>query len=332
MPTNHKHSVAKKYYGLIIGISMLALAGVAVMPWLGEVGLANPKTANISGLWLNFLGEFHFLFLHLPIGATVLVLSMEVIGLIFRGKYKPDTALALGFAASSSVIAAICGYFLYLTGEYEGPLVEEHKRDGILFTVMVILTFLVKYSYDLKLIPWFKPIYIICLIATGAILISAGHHGGEMTHGSPMRSLPSKVIEKREARGSKEVISDVIIYTHIVHPILDNKCISCHGPDKAKGGLRMDSIEAMFEGGDEEECLVPGNLEASFMITSIMLPIDDDCHMPPENKKQITDDELKILKWWIDIGAPKDVKLSDVDVPEAIDTLIATLLSSGRGK
>ena len=84
-------------------------------------------------------------------------------------------------------------------------------------------------------------------------------------------------------------------------------------------------MAAMFEGGDEEECLVAGDVEASFMITSILLPKDDDYHMPPKSKPQITPEELSILKWWIEMGAPEDKKLSEVKVPEEIAIAIASL-------
>ena len=314
-------------YWVVVGICLLTAVLIAVMPWIGEVGSADPKTANSAGLWMNFFGKLHPLMLHLPIGATVLVLTMESLRLLSFGKYKPQTTLALAFAAGTSVVAVVFGYFLYLTGKYEGPLLEEHKRDGIIFTVMAILTFLIKYSYDVKQFNWLKPSYLVALIATGGMLISAGHHGGEMTHGDPLNALPSMILAKREAEVNKPVVTDPVIYVDIVHTILDNKCISCHGPDKEKGGLRMDSMKAMFEGGEEEECLVAGDVEASFMITSILLPEDDDYHMPPKSKPQITPEELKVLKWWVEIGAPENTRLSEVEVPEEITTAIASLMT-----
>ncbi|MGJ8658004.1 MAG: c-type cytochrome domain-containing protein [Akkermansiaceae bacterium] len=325
-----------KWYGIVVGICILTAVAVAVMPWIGEVGAADPKTADSMGLWMNFFGKLHPLMLHLPIGATVLVLTMEGVGVISFGKYQPKTTLALAFAAGTSVIAVVFGYFLYLTGKFEGPLVEEHKRDGVIFTVLVIITFLVKYSHDVKKLSCLKLSYLLALFATGGVLISAGHHGGEMTHGDPLNALPSKILDKRaedasklsarrEAEGNVDGVIDPVIYADIVHTILDNKCISCHGPDKDKGSLRMDSLEAMFDGGDEEECLVAGDVEGSFMITSIMLPKDDDYHMPPESKPQITAEELKVLKWWIEMGAPEKTKLSEVEVSDDILAAIASL-------
>jgi len=227
--------------------------------------------------------------------------------------------LALAFAAASSVFATLFGYFLYLTGDYTGELMDEHKRDGIIFTVLLILTFIVRYSLQHREDIWIKNSYPVLLILSGGMMMSAGHHGGEMTHGDLFKDLPSKVQAGRDAQSL-----DPVIYAEIVHPIIEEKCVSCHGPDKDKGGLRMDSIEHMLSGGDTEDCLVKSDLEASYMITSMELPLDDEYRMPPKDKPQITEDELKVLKWWIEIGAPETEKLSEVEVSEEMLQSIKT--------
>jgi len=314
-----------KWYGFVFAICILAAAAIAIMPWLGTVGVASPKTAGAAGLWMNFLGQYHFLVLHLPIGATVLVLCMEGLGLF--GKYKPNTTLALAFAAGTSIFAVVFGYFLYLTGEYNVEKLADHKDDGVIFTVIIILTFLIKYSYDVKKFTWLKPTYLVALLATAVMMYNAGHEGGELTHGDPLNAFPSKIKAEQDAKAIADavVVTDPVIYKNIVHNILENKCISCHGPDKDKGDLRLDSLEAMFKGGAEEEALVAHDIEASYMITTIMLPIEEDEHMPPKAKPQITPEELKILKWWIAMGAPENTKLSEVEVSEEITLAIATL-------
>ena len=320
------HPMQKKLYipSLIFGV--IAIIGIIIMPWMGEVGMANPKTADTLGLWVNFLGKFHPLFLHLPIGAVMLVFVMQGAKLLSLGKYKPNTTMALFFAAATSLFAVVFGYCLYLTGAFEGDLIEEHKRDGIIFTVLVIIAFLVKYTADLKPAnPFFSPLYGILLLATGAVMMSAGHHGGKITHGDPLDALPSKILDQREAETNKPVDADPLVYSGIVHNILEEKCISCHGKKKKKSGLRLDSYAYMLEGGEEEECLVPGDLEKSALISYLHLPMEDDLHMPPEGKTQLTKEEILILEWWVKIGAPEKSRLSEVEVTPAIQTALATL-------
>ncbi len=52
-------------------------------------------------------------------------------------------------------------------------------------------------------------------------------------------------------------------FTSKVKPLMDSRCVSCHGPDKQKGGLRMDSRAALLKGGDTGPALVPGKPAAS---------------------------------------------------------------------
>jgi uncharacterized membrane protein/mono/diheme cytochrome c family protein len=315
---------SKKCLTAVILLGLIAIAGIAIMPWLGEIGMASEKATTTEGKWLGFLGEFHPVFLHLPIGAFSLVLLMEICRIFTFGKYKPQTTLALAFASGTAVFAAIFGYFLYLSGEFNGDLIEEHKRDGIIFTIVLIVTYLAKYAADVM--PrkgLLKPIYGIGVIATTGAMISAGHHGGEITHGDPLKKAPW--IEKEEEVLSNKDIADPIVYTQIVHPILEQKCISCHGEKKQKSGLRMDSHAALLEGGDEEEALIPGNLEDSMMIAYLHLPLGDDLRMPPEGKTQLTPEEVQILEWWVKSGASETVRKSELEVTPVIAKALNTL-------
>lgn len=317
------NSLQKKFFIPVVILSGIAILIVAILPFLGEVGMASESATTTIGKWVGFLGEFHPLFLHLPIGAVMLVIVMEVIRLITMGKYSPPTTLGLCFASATGVFAMVFGYCLYLTGDFSGELIEEHKRDGIIFTILLIATFLVKYASDIGFIGKFaNPSYILGLFLTTAMMMSAGHHGGEITHGDPLDKAPWKVDEEA---ATAEVITDPVVYTNIIHPILEQKCISCHGEKKQKSGLRMDSYAALLDGGEETDCLIPGDTEQSAMVSYLHLPMEDDLHMPPEGKKQLTQQEIEIIEWWVKIGAPEASKLSEVEVTESITAAIETL-------
>ncbi len=60
---------------LLILIFVVTAAGLVALPFLGQPGLANPKTAGVVGLWINFIGTLHPVFLHLPIGALLLLVT-----------------------------------------------------------------------------------------------------------------------------------------------------------------------------------------------------------------------------------------------------------------
>src|SRR4051812_42612981 len=64
-----------------------------------------------------------------------------------------------------------------------------------------------------------------------------------------------------------------------VRPLLVENCVSCHGEKKQKGGLRLDSAEALRKGGKEGPVLLPGKPEESKLITAVSYK-DKDLQMP----------------------------------------------------
>ena len=86
-----------------------------------------------------------------------------------------------------------------------------------------------------------------------------------------------------------------------IRPVLNDKCVSCHGAEKQKGGLRLDSLQALLAGGDSGASVVPGDADASHLIVAVRYQ-DEDLKMPPKNpltKAQTTD-----LEKWVSLGAP----------------------------
>jgi len=86
-----------------------------------------------------------------------------------------------------------------------------------------------------------------------------------------------------------------------VLPILETNCFECHGPEKQKSGLRLDSRGGMLTGGDFGPAIVPGDAEKSFLIEAITTD-DIDQQMPPKGKR-LSPEEVAILTRWIAEGA-----------------------------
>ena len=115
---------------------------------------------------------------------------------------------------------------------------------------------------------------------------------------------------------------DTLVFTGIVKPILVNSCTSCHGDKKQKKKLRLDSLEAIMKGGKDGAVVVPGTASNSDLLERIRLDLNDDDHMPPKGKHQLSDQEIMILEWWINAGAPGDVPLNSLKVPDDIKAAI----------
>ena len=88
-----------------------------------------------------------------------------------------------------------------------------------------------------------------------------------------------------------------------IRPLLSESCYKCHSArsEKLKGGLMLDSREALLKGGDTGPALVPGNLEKSLLIEAVHWA-KDDLQMPP--KKRLAPQQVADLEAWVKDGAP----------------------------
>ena len=99
-----------------------------------------------------------------------------------------------------------------------------------------------------------------------------------------------------------------------VRPILVEKCLSCHGGEKPKGGLRLDSRDAVLSGGRGGAVVVPGKAKDSLLVTAVR-HVDENLKMPPAGK--LTDREISSLEKWVDLGLPWPEKIT-LAAPDAV--------------
>ena len=99
--------------------------------------------------------------------------------------------------------------------------------------------------------------------------------------------------------------ADPVDFEKEIKPILERSCVQCHGPDKQKGKLRMDTREALLKGGDSGEALVEGKPADSDFVRRIALDPKHEDVMPPKGKAEhLTDAEIELVKRWVEAGAP----------------------------
>ena len=93
-----------------------------------------------------------------------------------------------------------------------------------------------------------------------------------------------------------------------IKPLLTTHCHKCHGASKQEGGLRLDRREEALNGGDSGPAFV-ANKSAESLLIKYVAGVDPDVLMPPEGDK-LTDEQIGLLRGWIDQGAdwPKDNK------------------------
>jgi len=84
-------------------------------------------------------------------------------------------------------------------------------------------------------------------------------------------------------------------------PLLESRCVGCHGPDERKGGLRLDTREHLLKGGEHGAAVVPGKPAESLLIRSVRHE-KADLSMPP--KEKLSDAEVASLERWVRDGVP----------------------------
>ena len=263
------------------------------------------------------LGRLHPLLVHLPIGILVLAFLME---LYFRKKDSETEnniiIFTLAIAALSTVLSVASGWLLGEDGGYDETLLFRHRWMAIGLAIgSVLLYFIKKYPKS-----WSKNIYLPLFICVIALLGLTGHYGGSMTHGEDY-------LYKNE-KAKKVVITDVdnaLVFNDIIMPILDEKCVSCHNPNKVKGGLIMTNKEQLLLGGESGSLLVAEKDEDPRLIHHIKLPMEDDDHMPPKGKVQLTNQEIQLLEWWIGHENCFDCVAGTLDKTEKINTILNSL-------
>lgn len=106
--------------------------------------------------------------------------------------------------------------------------------------------------------------------------------------------------------GAAPTPAQVEFFEQRIRPILAGECYECHGAEKQKGGLRLDSRDGLLEGGDSGPALVAGNAGGSLLVESIA-HADPDERMP-KDRPELSATVIADFRKWIDEGAvdPRD--------------------------
>ena len=226
---------------------------------------------------LELLGKSHLLWVHLPIGFIFLALVLTLL------KWKKPEApylILLPLIWRLATLAAIFSVFsgLLLSENQEGTNIFFHQYAGI-FLTMGLITYLI-----------FNKNFILVFI--GILFVITIHLGASLTHGEDyLFTEKRKVITQ---------LNEVELYEDAIVPIFKAKCFSCHKPGKSKGDLDLTNYEKM---GDKEE-----------LVRRTHLPKSHKEFMPSNGKAPLSKEQLAILSYWVEIGAPKTKRLAQLQL------------------
>jgi hypothetical protein len=285
---------------------------------------------------IYFLGRFHVLALHVPVGVLMLAIGMEGLSRwprLFvdgRSPLEPAMPLIWGFGALAAVATVALGYMHASEPGFAGSAVDNHRWAG---TALAFASVLI-WAWRSDAPASFARIWPAGMLLVAALLIVTGHYGGALTHGPDFLSelAPGALRSRTAVAGvaSRPKVTDPAqadIYLDVVAPLLGAKCSACHNEDKRRGGLSFTSYPALRKGGESGEAVRPGDPSGSELYRRITLPSTAEGYMPKNHKNPPSAAEVELLRWWIEIGAPGEGRVGELKPPQAVAGDLRNLLN-----
>ena len=163
-------------------------------------------------------------------------------------------------------------------------------------------------------------VYALGLVAAVGLVSWTGYRGGQLVEGENhlTEQMPAglrKLIGLPPSGAIASRSDPAFFYGAHVEPIFVQNCYSCHGPDKQKSQLRLDSYDALMRGGKHGVVIKAGDVKGSELFRRVTLPSSDDDAMPAQGKRHLSANEIKLIELWIAAGAP--AKLPANGIPGA---------------
>jgi uncharacterized membrane protein len=260
---------------------------------------------------LQVIGRLHPLLLHFPIVLLISLFTYEFFRFTRAStawkevveKWVSDTWIV---GAALTGLTTLMGLLLSKESGYTGQTLIWHKWSA------VTLFGLFAGMYWMRQTSFYQQASSRLLIGIMSILLLlTGHFGAELTHGNGYVLAPLQ-------QGKPIYLEDALVFEHMVKPILDKKCVSCHNPEKKKGDLDLTKREGILKGGKSGKIFITGKPETSLMLERIHLPLENKKHMPESGQPQLTDDEKLILSLWIKGNATFTKKVIDLVTTDSL--------------
>ncbi|CAG5017163.1 hypothetical protein DYBT9275_05715 [Dyadobacter sp. CECT 9275] len=277
--------------------------------------------------WLQSVGRLHPLILHFPIVMLFIAMLMGLFRFRPENESNPYYLAFLQNLLLSGVILAgitvIMGLFLSREDGYSGSTLLWHKWTGagIFFLGSVIYWFRNKAWYRGKVAQ------AVSLLCIGGLVVT-GHYGAALTHGANFILEPLA----SESAVAAVPVEQAKVYEHVIKPIFEQKCVSCHNQDKLKGELMLTDMQSILKGGKSGKLFVPGNPQISLLLERIHLPMEEKEHMPPSGKTQLTAQEVSLLALWVRNNADFKLKVTDLANGDSLRVLATSYLKPATTK
>lgn len=273
----------------------------------------------------EFIGHLHPVVVHLPIG--ILLIGLLLQWLARKEQYsliKPAVAIVLLCGSIAAFLSCVSGYLLSINDNYDATMVNWHMWMGL----AVMFVSFVLYAKEKKPLLAVNKTFLSAVLLI--LIFTTGHLGGSLTHGSDYFIKPLANIFSDDSISNATIkpianVQEAVAYHDVIKPILQTKCYSCHNANKQKGGLRIDDSLMLMKGGKEGKVIETGNADESEMIKRLLLPVDNDDHMPPKEKPQLSEQQIALIHWWISNHNDFNKKVKELNQPDKIKPILTAL-------
>ncbi|MDB5461074.1 MAG: hypothetical protein JWO72_2815 [Caulobacteraceae bacterium] len=322
----------------------------------------------IQFIW--FLGRFHVLMVHLPLGILTLAVALEVLV-----RFKPFKFLegAVGPTWVAGALSAIGTVVLGLMHATEAsfqdmPAVDAHRVAGTSLCIATCVVAVLRlrmhpatvwpvwagsektvrplyrlvqpiFARDGLLDRAYAKLWVAPVLVVVALMFVTGHLGGNLTHGetylveyapNPVRQLAGLPPIAGPRPKPKDVAS-ADIYLDVVGPALQQRCANCHNDSKKSGGFSVASYDTLMKGGKDGPVISPGSADKSDLFHRVSLSPDDMNFMPKDGKTPLTKSQVAAIGWWISQGAPKSAPVSSLRLTAGASSALQSLIGGGAG-
>ncbi len=312
---------------------------------------------------VKFFGHFHVLLVHVPIGILTLLAAMEITGRFKRWQHiTAGRGFILLLLALAVVPTVVCGWLLASGGGYGHTTLAWHRWLGTSVGVLCV-AMLAVFWWKKKPTTLYYALLAPALVVMGA----AAHFGGDLTFGSrylgkyapaflrPMlgysahaavgltnESTPlaqsSLLMQRATPVAAAEAYTVLPIsdespqsfYSQYIQTIFTHDCTRCHGDEKHKGHLRLDSYKWVMYGSRGRPVVVARHPRHSKLYRLITIPLWQRHHMPPHRRRQLTKDQIALIEFWIKSGASGTATLQSLHPPADITQIINRSVDTQR--
>jgi len=263
---------------------------------------------------LPFLGRMHPVLVHLPIGILLFGILLCFFPQNGKNALLPSIRLAFLIGGIAALAAGVSGFLQYQWEGFAWEDVQLHLVGGVITAVGSFGVYALVKNAEVT-----TKIRVLALVL-GLILGITGHWGGNLTHGEGYFTevLPADLqslfgAEFQPELGpqlTEETWENAQLYAEVIQPILNKNCKSCHNPRNRKGELDLSSFAALRKGGEEGMVLTAGDAAHSALFARLLLPKEDEKHMPPAEKNQPSKEEIALIESWIKGGAKESGTLA----------------------